>query len=115
MTKFSGELLDSASEESTFWVQFRQFERAVVGGSGVGGLAEAAQEIGAGGVRQAVIPQIAAREDGVDQRQAGGWTAPHRDVYRPVQLDHRGRVGAREDVVESDDLVPVGGAGVGRA
>ncbi len=53
-------------EKPPFRLLSREFERPVVGGLGFLGASKPATQIGAGGVRQVVVAQIAAGEDGVD-------------------------------------------------
>jgi hypothetical protein len=60
---------------------------------------------------QVVVLQIAPGKDGLDEGETHGGTIAHRDRYRAVQLDHRRRLDAEQNVVEPDDLAPVGGIG----
>ena len=63
---------------------------------------------------QIVVVQVAARQDGVNERQAHGGTVAHCHGHGPVQFDN-GRVSRlRQNVVQTHDLCPVGGFGRGR-
>ena len=65
-------------------------------------------------MRQVVVLQIAASQDGVDELETGRRAVAHSHRHRAIQLDYRRRVGAQQDVVESDDLAPVRGVGSDR-
>src|SRR5262245_14406293 len=69
---------------------------------------EATQQVGAGGMEQVVTVDLAGGGQRIDERQRRPRTVHHGDRRRAVQgLDGR-RLHAVEEVVEPDDLGPVG-------
>ena len=107
------QLVQPLPEEAPLGFLPCQLEGTLVGGARVGGSPQPTQEVGSRSVRQVVGVELAARKDGVDQRQARRRPVAHRHGNRPVQLDHRRWVRARQEVVQSDDPIPVGGRGGG--
>ena len=65
-------------------------------------------------MRETIIRQFTARENGIDERQARGGTVAHRHRHRAVQFDHRGRLKLRKQIIQADDLRPVGCGAAGR-
>jgi len=51
--------------------------------------------------------------DGVDQFQADSRAFVHGHGHGAVGLDHRRRGSLRQQIVQRDDLAPIGGAGAG--
>ena len=66
------EFVEAALEEAAGWFLLRKGEGALVGGVGFRDFAEAAAEVGAGGMCEVVVEEIAAIEDGVDEGEACG-------------------------------------------
>ena len=62
---------------------------------------------------EVVVGKLAARQDRVDHGQAGRQPVAHRQGNGAVELDHRRGVALQQQVVEADDLSPVG-CGSGR-
>ena len=94
---------DPAFEEAALGDRASQLERLTVGGPGLVGTAEAAQEFGPRRVPVLVSGQVQTVDDGQRRRRAVGF----RDRHRPVQPDH-GRAGpVGELAVERGDLRPV--------
>ena len=83
-------------------------ERRLIRLAGVRVLAESSAQFGARGVSQPIVAQVAALEDRVDQRHPRRRPVPHGDRDCPIQFDHGRSVQAPEDVVETDDLGPIG-------
>ena len=72
----------------------------------------AAQQIGPRGMEQVIVFEIAGQ--GVDQREAGLGALHHRDGYGPIERHNRGRLHPLEQIVQADDLCPVGVFGPSR-
>ena len=106
-----GELGQPPLEKPPLRLLPREREGALVRGAGVRRSPEPPAQLRARGVRETVVQQIAALEDGVDERQTRRRAVAHRHRDRAVQLDHRGGVRSRQHVVEADDLRPVGRGG----
>ena len=60
-------------------------------------------------MREVIAVEIAARQDGVDDRKPRRRAVAHRDRGGAIQLDDGRGIGTREDVVQTDNLRPVGG------
>src|SRR5436309_9547864 len=56
-----------------------QRQCALVGGARFGFTAQPPEQIRSGGVREVILPQLATREDRIDERQAVLRSIPHRD------------------------------------
>src|SRR3954467_6788300 len=82
------QLAQAPLEEAALGLLAGEGEGARVGGAGVRGPSQAAEEVGAGGVREVVVGQLAAREEDVDERQAGGRAVAHGHGGGAVQLHH---------------------------
>src|SRR3954468_21675934 len=80
----------------------------------VGDSSQPPAQLGTRRMREAVVAQIAAIEDRVDERQSGRRTVAHRDGDGAIQLDHRRRVRSQQHLIEAGDLRPVGLGGAGR-
>ncbi len=65
-------------------------------------------------MRQGVVTQLAAFEKRVHQREPGFRSVAHRDCHRAVELDHRRRLGAQQDIVQTDNLSPIGRRSIAR-
>src|SRR5581483_10943396 len=98
------ELGESALEESLFGLLLRQAERALVRFPRVRDAAEPAAEIGAGGMSEVVFVQVAALEDGIDQREARRRAVTHRDRDGAIELDDRRGLHFGEHGIEIHDL-----------
>ena len=72
---------------------------------------ETPAEIGPRGVRQMVILELPARENGVDEHETGLGTVTHRHRGRAIELDDGRGLDPQEHVVQSDDLPPIGRVG----
>jgi hypothetical protein len=55
----------------------------------LGRSAESPAQVGPRRVREVIVFKIAARQDGVDEREAGGRRVAHRDRHGPVQFHDR--------------------------
>jgi hypothetical protein len=62
-------------------------------------------------VREVIAVEVAARKDGVDDGKARRRAVAHRDRGGAVQLDDGRGIGASENIVQADNLLPVGGVG----
>ena len=85
-----------------------QVERLLVGVAGLAIAAEAAQEVGAGGREVAVGRELRLVGERVERAQARVRAAGEADRGGAVERDDGRGPGAREQVVEGDDLAPGG-------
>ncbi len=76
-------------EKPPLGLLLRERERALVGGARVADASKPATQICPCGMRQPVVDEIAAFENGVDERKAGSWSIPHGNGDRSVQLNDR--------------------------
>src|SRR6266498_1329364 len=107
------DLGQAAREEGALDRVGGQGQGAAVGGGRLGDAAEAAQQVGAGGVEEVVAVQRAGGGELLDPGEALLRAVGHGDRDRAVQL-HDGRGGhAAQGVVERQDAGPVGGLGAG--
>jgi hypothetical protein len=58
-------------------------------------------------VCEAVLEQIAAVQNRIDQRETCPRPIPHRHRDRTIELDDRRRIRSPEKIVQLDDLVPI--------
>src|SRR5260221_13508610 len=75
-------------EKPPFCLLLAECERPFIRGAGLVETAEAAAEIGAGGVGELIVGQFAAGQDGVDEGQAGQRPGAHGHGRGAGQLDH---------------------------
>jgi hypothetical protein len=83
-------------------------------GGGFLHLARTFEQVRMGRVQRRVGRQRPRGQDRLQDRQPGTGAVGHPDRYRPVDLDHWGRVPAGEFAVQSGDLHPVGVGEAGR-
>src|SRR5262245_6331647 len=76
---FSAQFGEAALEKTAFRLLAREGQGVAVGSCGVGILAQTAEQIGPGSVGKVVVGQIAAAEEGIDEREAGGGAVAHGD------------------------------------
>ena len=101
-------------EETPLWLLPREGQGPHVRGAGVRGSSKPAAQFRARSVCKTIVQKIAALEDGIDENQTRRRAVTHRHGHRSVQLDDRRRICSPHQVVEADDLRPVGRSGVGR-
>jgi hypothetical protein len=65
-------------------------------------------QVCSGGVRQAVIGELAPCQDGIDQIKARYRPVPHRHRDGTVQFDNGGWIDVKQNIVQVDDLGPIG-------
>nr|QPG01997.1 hypothetical protein WM98B_00144 [Acinetobacter nosocomialis] len=109
-----GQLGEPPLEEATLGRLPDQRQRASVGRPRLLGSPQASAQVGAGGVREVVVGQLAAAEDRVERGQPRRGIVVHRHRNGAVQFHHRRRLEPQQQVIEGDDLRPVGGGGGGR-
>ena len=85
----------------------REGERFLVRHPRVSPSAKPAAQIGAGRMREMILVETAALEQGIDQRQPRLRPVAHRHGRGPVQLDHRRPLATQQHVVQSNDLGPI--------
>src|SRR5207237_7834190 len=83
-----GEFAETPLEKSPLRLLTRELERALVRRACVRGPTEPAAEIRARRVRETIVQQVPARENPVDDVQAGRGSVAHRQRHGPVQLNH---------------------------
>ena len=88
-----------------------EFERTLVGRHSFREATESATQISTRGVREIIFAQVAARKEGVDQRDSRRRAVAHSDGRGPVELHHGRIFDAQQHVVKSHDLPPVGRRG----
>jgi hypothetical protein len=98
-------------EEPPFRFQPRERQGALVGRTGLGSPVQPPAQIPPGRVREVVVGQLTARENGINQRQTGRRSIAHRYCHGAIQLYDRRRFSARQEAVKRDDLRLSGGFG----
>ncbi len=79
----------AALEEAALGVGGGELEGSAVVGQSIRWPAEAAEEVGARGVQQVVLPQLRVEVEGVEQGEARIWALGERDRDRAVEVDDR--------------------------
>ena len=77
----------------------------------MGGIAEqtgAAEKIGARGMQKVIILEIAGCRQDIDERESGLGALDHGDGDGAIQGNDGRRLKAGEDIVEREDLAPIG-------
>ena len=97
----------TAFEEGELGFVGRQLDGAFVRPCGLLVAAEAAEEIGAGGMEE--VHLVERRLELVDQRKTGLRAFGHRDGDGAVERDHWGWIDLNQFAVQRCDLRPVGG------
>src|SRR5260221_11508262 len=87
--KSVGELVKPPFQEPLLGFLARQRESTLIGGARVRGAAEPAVEVGAGGMGEVIVGEVATRQDRLDEGEAGGRSVALGDRHRPGQLDDR--------------------------
>src|SRR5262245_22265767 len=82
-----GELGQAPLQESPLRFLPDEAEGPLIGGAGFLDLPQPPAKIRARRMRQVVVGQIAAREDRVDQFEAGSGTVPHGDRHGAIQFN----------------------------
>src|SRR5689334_13745852 len=72
-----GELSQPSLEKAPLRLLAREAERPLVGHSSIRGPPQAPTQVRPSGVRQVIIVQVAAREEGIDDREARRRAVPH--------------------------------------
>src|SRR5438270_13877226 len=97
----SCELGDALSQEAALGLLPGKRERPLIGRPGLGPAPEAPAQVGACRVRQVVALELAALEQRVHQREAGGRSIAHAHRDRAIELDHGRRFDLQPRVVEA--------------
>src|SRR6185295_7893986 len=93
-------------EKPPRWPLRGEVDGPLVSLAGIRMAAEAPAEVGASRVRKLVAVEFV--PEPAQRRETSLWTVAHRYRHRAIQLDDgRGREG-EQDVVQPDDLAPVG-------
>ena len=106
-TGLVSQLIQPSREKPPLRFLLGEAEGPFVGGLGVRRFPQSPTQIRPRRVRQVIVPQIASREDGVNEGKPRQRAITHRYRDGPIQLDHRRWLRPNQHVVESDDPGPV--------
>ena len=105
------ELIDTKLEEAALGVGGGKLEGAAVVRESIRWPAEAAEQVGAGGVQEVILPQLRVEGEGVEEGEASIRTLGKGHGYRSVEIDDGRRGHLAEVGVEGGDAGEVGRLG----
>src|SRR5689334_102503 len=85
---FSAQLAQPFLEETFLRFGRDQGECPLVGGAGVSAASESPAQVSPRRMSEMVVPQLAARDQRIDERKPGGRSLVHRDCGGAVELNH---------------------------
>src|SRR5712691_4419456 len=112
-TSLARQLGQPSLEKSPLRFLLGETQGLFVGGSSRRRAPESPAEIRPCRVRQVIVPEITAREDGVDEGKSRQRAVAHGHRRSAIQLYHGRWIGLQQQGIESDDLGPVRGGGTG--
>ncbi len=102
------ELSQPLLEKPPFWLLACELERPFVGGARFSRPSQTTAQVGSRGVSQMVVRQFTTSQDVVDDRESGRRSVAHRNRGGTIQFDDWRRVDLELQIVQRNNLGPVG-------
>ncbi len=107
-----GEFTEPAGDEVAFCSIADEVERFAIGGNGLIVPVEFAQQFGPRDGQRVVVAQLRFGAEAVEQGETGLRTVAHGNGDRPTESHDRGSGSGQQQIVEGNDLRPIGAVDV---